>query len=135
MKICATCKETKTAYDFRKDSNRIDGLQSSCKICVSLRDKSAYTKKYGEKSRKRVSERVAANRLIITTLKRSLGCKLCPENEPVCLEFHHLDPTKKDIGIANYMATNISKILQEIEKCVCLCSNCHKKVHAGLLIV
>jgi hypothetical protein len=28
---------------------------------------------------------------------------------------------------------NDDKVRKEIEKCVLLCSNCHRKVHAGIL--
>ena len=50
----------------------------------------------------------------------------------MCLEFHHLDPDKKDFDIAQAMSYEWpwDKVLAEIRKCVCLCANCHRKVHA-----
>lgn len=58
-------------------------------------------------------------------------CKTCGENHPACLEFHHLDPENKDNDIAYMVNTgySIARILREIEKCVVLCSNCHRKLH------
>ena len=49
------------------------------------------------------------------------------------LELHHKDPTQKDFGISYRGYTRSwEKIRKEIEKCVLLCANCHREVHAGL---
>lgn len=133
MKKCARCNTDKDPSEFRKDANRLDGLQSSCKACVSSGIKSVYTQRYGKKSRARVKKRIDENRKTLSDLKKSLGCKFCTELEPICLEFHHKNPKTKEFGIADYMACNIERLLRETKKCVCVCANCHKKVHAGLL--
>lgn len=50
------------------------------------------------------------------------------------LEFHHLQPGGKDFGLsASGLTRSWEKILIEIEKCVLLCSNCHRETHAGLI--
>lgn len=60
-------------------------------------------------------------------------CIICGEKEFVCIDWHHVDPSTKLFTIgANFNKARTS-ILKEISKCVCLCSNCHRKVHAGLL--
>ena len=66
--------------------------------------------------------------------KKTLTCSRCPESDAVCLDFHHLDPTKKDYTVSQTMwsGASIKKILTEIEKCVVLCANCHRKEHARL---
>jgi hypothetical protein len=47
------------------------------------------------------------------------------------LEFHHINPFEKDFTISGKtVSTEVLK--QELDKCVMLCSNCHKEVHAGL---
>ena len=28
----------------------------------------------------------------------------------------------------------LNKALKEIKQCVCVCANCHRKIHAGLLL-
>lgn len=46
------------------------------------------------------------------------------------LEFHHLDENEKDFGIsANGIARNWNLIKNELDKCILLCSNCHREVH------
>jgi 5-methylcytosine-specific restriction endonuclease McrA len=49
------------------------------------------------------------------------------------LEFHHLNADGKDFGISDKGYTRSwAKIKKELDKCVLLCSNCHREVHAGL---
>ena len=63
------------------------------------------------------------------------GCLLCVEKELCCLVAHHKDPATKLFAIGDALTKNKSAktIAKELEKCACLCSNCHRKVHAGLL--
>ena len=60
-------------------------------------------------------------------------CVVCEESEPVCIDFHHIDPTEKDFTIGKHRSRSRDWLSQEIAKCVCLCANCHRKVHAGLI--
>lgn len=49
------------------------------------------------------------------------------------LEFHHPDPTQKDFSISNKGRTIAwEKIRKEIDKCIMLCANCHREVHANI---
>lgn len=63
--------------------------------------------------------------------KKTLNCNRCPENDPVCLVFHHKDPVKKEINISAAISNRwtIKRVLKEINKCEVLCSNCHLKHH------
>jgi hypothetical protein len=64
-------------------------------------------------------------------LKCQRTCERCPENDAACLDFHHKDPKTKLFEIATAISNRVSKekILAEIEKCRCICSNCHRKLH------
>lgn len=68
------------------------------------------------------------------SLKQQCSCIKCGESESICLDFHHTNPKKKKFTIASNI-TKISKkeILNEIKKCVVLCSHCHRKLHAGMI--
>lgn len=60
-------------------------------------------------------------------------CQRCGYNKCIgALEFHHLDPSKKDFSISQDggNARSWSKIKLELDKCIMLCSNCHREVHA-----
>ena len=61
-------------------------------------------------------------------------CSICGYNKYYgALEFHHLDPNIKENG--KQAITNIKKefLYEELDKCVLLCSNCHREVHANLI--
>lgn len=50
------------------------------------------------------------------------------------LQFHHLDPTKKDFGIGG-KSLSWDKIKTELDKCILVCGNCHAEIHDGLIDV
>jgi len=66
---------------------------------------------------------------------RASGCRLCPEKEPCILTAHHLDPEKKDFNVADAIRRryHVERVKRELAKCVCLCMNCHGKLHAGVI--
>lgn len=45
------------------------------------------------------------------------------------LEFHHTDPKEKDHDWSKLRLKSWDKILTELQKCILLCSNCHKELH------
>lgn len=67
----------------------------------------------------------------INEYKSKLKCSRCDENHIACLEFHHLDPLEKEtsIGQAVSASWSIKRLLSEINKCIVLCANCHRKHH------
>lgn len=57
------------------------------------------------------------------------GCEFPP---PV-FEFHHTDGRTKDFGVAAKGLTRPWRdVVAELAKCVMLCANCHREVHAGV---
>lgn len=64
------------------------------------------------------------------------SCWICGyDRVPSALEFHHLDPTTKEIGISTHLTRSLESLIDEIKKCALLCANCHREVHAGLVEV
>ena len=63
------------------------------------------------------------------------ACFECDRDGPSRLfEFHHWDAGTKTFGISQsgISSRNWQDIIVELEKCVMLCANCHREVHAGL---
>lgn len=62
-------------------------------------------------------------------IKAELGCSQCEESHPACIDFHHIG--EKDEGISRMVARGVSKerVLEEMEQCIPLCANCHRKEH------
>lgn len=61
-------------------------------------------------------------------------CQLCGYNRcSEAMEFHHLNSSGKDFGISERGYTRgWKRVKEELDKCVMLCANCHREVHAGL---
>ena len=62
-------------------------------------------------------------------------CCICGYDKYIgALEFHHLDPNQKDFGIsAKGYTRSFERVKDELGKCILVCSNCHKEIHAGLI--
>lgn len=94
-----------------------------------------YNKKWYKENRierrKEIENRKEEIRKWFESLKRNMKCSKCEEDHPSCIEFHHIDPRKKDLDISLMVKDGYSKrrIREEMEKCIILCSNCHRKVH------
>lgn len=64
--------------------------------------------------------------------KRGGKCEKCGYNKNIsALEFHHLDPNKKEFTLdsRNLERHSDEEILKEFDKCVLLCANCHAEHH------
>lgn len=131
MKQCnrKKCKELKPLSEFNKDKNRKDGYSNRCRECTKLLQRKNY---YENKDvyYKRKLERIYKRRVFIIKDKLKKGCKECGVKHPAILEYHHKDPSKKNMEIAvNYKFTSMYNLLKEIAKCDVLCSNCHRTLH------
>lgn len=59
-------------------------------------------------------------------------CQCCGYNRCIrALEFHHLDPSQKDFTISG-KSKSFETLKKEADKCILVCSNCHKEIHAGI---
>lgn len=59
------------------------------------------------------------------------GYKKCNRS----LDFHHMDPSKKDFTISKYKNKKIENLKSELDKCILVCSNCHGEIHDNILDV
>jgi hypothetical protein len=80
----------------------------------------------------RIKNRLIELKIWFRELKSSTGCTQCSENHWACLEYHHLDSKTKDREVSRMVSDGMGRerILAEMTKCVILCSNCHRKLHA-----
>lgn len=53
---------------------------------------------------------------------------LVTSDNPAIFDFHHLDPSQKEISIGKRLLS-FNSIKSELDKCVLLCSNCHRLRH------
>jgi hypothetical protein len=66
---------------------------------------------------------------------RGGGCEICGYSRCLsALTFHHLDPaTKRFMVSESNQHRSWSSLVEESERCVLLCSNCHREVEAHVL--
>lgn len=59
-------------------------------------------------------------------------CELCGYDKCLAaLDFHHKNPEEKEFGIATKgMTRSWEKLKKELDKCIMLCSNCHRELHS-----
>lgn len=137
MKLCARCITLKNVDEFHKNSKRADGLQANCKPCRKEIDSDSYknSKTRQDAIKKRRDCIKEFNRNLMRRYKVFCGCRLCDEVEAIALDLHHLDPSEKDLNPSSAISYSTDTLKREIRKCVVLCANCHRKVHAGILSV
>lgn len=60
-------------------------------------------------------------------------CQHCEYNKYIgAIDFHHLDPKKKDFRLSKNQKTFGISHKKELDKCIALCSNCHRIEHHRL---
>lgn len=111
-KICNTCKIDKPISEYYDKSNK----SCKCKECFN----------------NYCIERWIKIKIKAIEYKGS-HCMDCtnshPEQPYVIFDFHHLDPKKKEVGWDKLRLRSWVKITKELDKCVLLCSNCHRIRH------
>ena len=60
-------------------------------------------------------------------------CQVCGYNKfSKALECHHMNPEKKEEKLCELYSKPWAIIQKELDKCVLVCSNCHREIHDGI---
>ncbi len=113
VKTCIRCQQTKPLCDFYPKPRKSGGVTCYCKPCFNV-----YTT---ERFRRRKRQAVAY-----------LGgrCADCGGIFPYYVyDFHHLDPSQKDVQFTVLRRRSWAAIRMELDKCALLCANCHRIRH------
>lgn len=135
IKTCSICGEAKNNDNFYYRNRTKSVLHSQCKDCYTEKRRESwktYYHKHGSKYRQHAVQR---NRELKASLRNKMleyldnkRCVECGINNPIVLEFDHIDPKTKSFSIASGISNTRSweSIMEEIDKCQILCANCHK---------
>lgn len=91
---------------------------------------------YQKNKQKQISRQLTRRKELVdflTNYKKQLSCIDCGmsfQERPECCDFHHLDPSQKEGSIRNFVNSSKKKALEEIDKCIPLCANCHRTRHS-----
>ena len=132
--ICTKCSVEKTEDNFDYVNKAKGKRRSICKECRRQYTKEHYKQNvqiYKDRARISRPSYVQRNRDFIYSLREELKCTQCGEDHIAVLDFHHSDPEQKEFSISRAISdgVSLSKIQDEINKCIVLCSNCHRKLH------
>lgn len=126
MKKCPKCNIEKELIDFNRKGK--DKIQSWCRMCDNEYHRLHYEKNkqyYYEKSKTQRDK----NKNYVNSVKIGHSCERCNESDIACLDFHHLNDKDETISELVNKGSSLAAIKKEIEKCIILCSNCHRKLH------
>jgi len=134
MKVCKKCGEEKDLSEFNFRNREKGTYNSNCKLCKRKIDNELYKSNHtGRKNKvsENKKERIEKNRKLVNEVKLNGKCYLCGDGRHYVLDFHHIISEEKDGEISNLIVKAYSekRIVNEMKKCVLLCSNCHRELH------
>ena len=145
-KICKKCCITKPLSEYlicKKKDRPNPYIRGTCKICT-YKQTSIWAKGRGKKiveKWKRVNrKRLNANALNkyfrrrhwIGKYKQSQGCYICGYSKcSKALDFHHIEPHKKEKHITRMYSYSLKKLILEIRKCRVICATHHRELHSN----
>lgn len=117
-KYCPRCRTNKATSEFYARREK-EGNSTYCIQCTS----------------EDTLERARKNKALAIEYKggKCVG-ESCGYNRYFgALEFHHLDSEEKEFGISGSRLRAFNeKIKKELDKCILVCSNCHREIHGGM---
>lgn len=108
---CNCCKQYKTFDNFYFSKGKLG--QKICKDCVREKEREKYSLRRNE----------------LNEFKSQHPCMKCGCSKHYLIDFHHLNPEEKDFTISDNSHAKFETLMKEIDKCVSLCSNCHREFH------
>ncbi len=132
IKKCYDCKKEFPIEDFPVNSSKRDGRHHLCKDCKNLRERKRRrslekTKRYNRKAHHKRKIRYYS----ILDKYREKKCEICEYVSEYWapFDFHHRDPSTKEYEVSSMVRHTEEKIKKELDKCIVLCSNCHRLLH------
>ena len=117
-RICPKCKLLLPSEQFYKRRG-VECSSTYCKVCTSNQSLNRM-----QKLKKQMVD------------YRGGCCQICGYDKYIgALEFHHTDPKQKDFNLSSLKRYSFNDIVKsELDKCVLVCANCHREVHAKIVV-
>jgi DNA-binding CsgD family transcriptional regulator len=116
-----------TASKFNISFSTVKKYAGKKRIELSEADRKTKAVQAVQKRRKKIKE--------LAIEYKGGKCEKCGYNKYVgAMEFHHLDPNKKDFSLSQKGHCRSWKaVKKELDKCILVCANCHREIHGGLI--
>lgn len=120
-----TVKETSKKFNVSETTVKKYG-DSKKRIAITEEERKKRSVQYVSKRRQKIKE--------MSIAYKGGSCSKCGYYKcNGALEFHHLDPTKKDFSVAKKgHCSSWEKVKKELDKCILVCANCHREIHEEL---
>ncbi|MEB3228839.1 MAG: hypothetical protein VKJ27_10700 [Synechocystis sp.] len=152
-KTCTKCHKTKPLSEFHKDARLKTGHVARCKVCTCEYKRAYYASSEGKAKIQAYNRRNAARRSeynrqysqkyrdsqfknqrkLEFCLYKGGCCSECgfeaTEDTIAAFDFHHIDPSEKEYTPSDMLMLRKDKVFKELDKCLLLCSNCHRILH------
>jgi len=117
-KYCPKCKNECSISEFYNRRGKIGG-SVYCKSCT--------TTQVVDRTKKLKQEMVDY---------KGGCCEICGYKKYIgALDFHHKNPSEKDFTIAHIRQYKFDDLIKkELDKCMLVCSNCHREIHGNVLV-
>ena len=120
-------------------------MKKICEICNKKFETKSVTRIYcyecsGDSTRKDNNTRKHQKTILRRNMKlqaiKLLGgkCSRCGYNKWCvdALEFHHENPNEKEFKLGSGNTMSWKDYKKELQKCILICSNCHKEIHSEI---
>lgn len=101
-----------------------------CNACTL--DRAVIQERINKRSAASVKKLRVERKVFVNAWKEQQGCYVCGERCSAIIDFHHTNPDEKEGQVSRLMMCSMKRLLKELQKCICLCRNCHGKLHADL---
>lgn len=138
-KYCCRACQAKASRD--RKSKGVNGLNKICGKCgevFTVKDQ-AFNRRYCYNCVPQVPKSGSQNRQLIKRWAleyKGSKCQICGYNKcSEALEFHHNNPNEKDFNLSDRdLILDWQIIKKELDKCILVCANCHREIHAKEMI-
>jgi len=134
---CEKCSKSQQEYThqyYLENKERLDKINYKYYL-DNKEDRDKKSLKYRRENKEKVNKSRVKRReklsKITNNIKQNIGCNVCGESNPICLDFHHIAPKNFCVGSAVGQDYSLDRILDEINNCDIICRNCHAITHWG----
>lgn len=114
---CPRCKKSVLVDEFYSRRNK-ENSSTYCRRCTS----------------DQVLERVRKFKSMMIEYKGGKCVRCGYDRYQGALEFHHIDPSKKDFTLSRLKMNKFDdRVRGELDKCILVCSNCHREIHNEIM--
>lgn len=142
--VCGNCNNYKLLNkdNFYASKGRLTEFDNICRDCRNDYHKTQRRKDYDSKSRRQRrktqsdKEKQKHQKAKVDCIKYKGGvCNTChiqyDGTNGMIFDFHHIDASTKSFEILKRGKKTLEAQQDELDKCVLLCANCHRRQHSG----